>query len=220
MSVLRSKFESEERHQEAEYVNDLIQKEAEKQEQESEFIPAAGAPTTTTIEAEEIAKITTNEPALTAATTTTTSSMKPSPTQQQKGGQETVSSKSLSKQLDKQTIQINKGILSQQLPTFVNSTSLESVKVLLDDVSTALKTKNVNSALIHLNLIDQQLSGLYTPGNSPFTELEFGTIVSGKVLYVDYSAESAFPPFTFSILFSIYDQPIVCIRSLLEFVCQ
>ena len=104
LSVLRSKFESEERHQEAEYVNDLIQKESEKQEQESEFIPAAEA---TTIEAEEIAKTTTNEPAVTATTTT---SMKPSPTQQQKGGQETISSKSLSKQLDKQTIQINKKI--------------------------------------------------------------------------------------------------------------
>jgi hypothetical protein len=54
LSVLRSKFESEERHQEVEYVNDLIQKEAEKQEQESEFIPA-GSTTTTTTEAEEIA---------------------------------------------------------------------------------------------------------------------------------------------------------------------
>jgi hypothetical protein len=104
LSVLRSKFESEERHQEAEYVNDLIRKEAEKQEQESEFIPAAEA---TTTEAEEIAKTTTNE---FAATATATSSMKPSPTQQQKGGQETLSSKSMSKQLDKQTIQINKKI--------------------------------------------------------------------------------------------------------------
>ena len=107
LSVLRSKFESEERHQEVEYVDDLIQKESEKQEQESEFIPAAEA---TTTEAEEIAKTTTtNEPAVTAAATTT-SSMKPSPSQQQKGGQETFSSKSMSKQLDKHTIQINKKI--------------------------------------------------------------------------------------------------------------
>src|SRR5919197_555800 len=84
LSVLRSKFESEERHQEVEYVNDLIRKEAEKQEQESEFIPTE-ATTTTTTEAEEIP--TTNEPA----------SMKPSPTQEQKQErQETLSSKSVS----------------------------------------------------------------------------------------------------------------------------
>ena len=90
LSVLHSKFESEERHQEVEYVNDLIQKEAEKKEQESEFIPAGANTTTTTTKAEEV--VTTNEPAVTA---TTTSSMKPSPTPQQKGGQETISSKSL-----------------------------------------------------------------------------------------------------------------------------
>jgi hypothetical protein len=104
LSVLRSKFESEERHQEVEYVNDLIRKEANKQEQESEFIPTE-ATTTITTEAEEIAT-TKNEP---EATATTISSMKPSPTQQQKQErQETISSKSVSKQLDKQTIQINK----------------------------------------------------------------------------------------------------------------
>jgi hypothetical protein len=34
LSALRSKFETEERHQEVEYVNDLISKEAENQEQE------------------------------------------------------------------------------------------------------------------------------------------------------------------------------------------
>jgi hypothetical protein len=38
---VRSKFESEERHQEVEYVNDLIQKEAE--EQESELPPTANS---------------------------------------------------------------------------------------------------------------------------------------------------------------------------------
>src|ERR687886_1291246 len=69
LSVLRSKFESEERHQEVEYVNDLIQKEAEKQEQESELAPTE-ATTTTTTEAEEI-PTTKTEPAI----TTTTSSM-------------------------------------------------------------------------------------------------------------------------------------------------
>ena len=112
LSVLRSKFESEERHQEVEYVNDLIRKEAEKQEQESEFIPTE-ATTTTTTEAEEI-PTTTNEPAVTA---TTTSSMKPSPTQEQKQErQETLSSKSVSKQLDRQTIQINKKIAQMLQP--------------------------------------------------------------------------------------------------------
>ena len=48
LSVLRSKFETEERHQEVEYVNDLIRKEAEEQEQEPEFIPTAATTTTTT----------------------------------------------------------------------------------------------------------------------------------------------------------------------------
>jgi hypothetical protein len=52
LSVLRSKFESEERHQEVEYVDDLIQKQAEEQEQESELVPTATS--TTTTEAEEI----------------------------------------------------------------------------------------------------------------------------------------------------------------------
>jgi hypothetical protein len=99
--------------------------EAEKQEQESEFIPA-GATTTTTTEAEEIAKTTTNEPAVTA---TTTPSMKPSPTQQQKGGQETISSiKSLSKQLDKQTIQINKKITQILQPLQKQSQSIKQLQ--------------------------------------------------------------------------------------------
>ena len=39
LSLLRSKFESEERHQEVEYVEDLIGKEAEKQEQEFKLPP-------------------------------------------------------------------------------------------------------------------------------------------------------------------------------------
>lgn len=44
--------------------------------------------------------------------------------------------------------QIHLKILDQQLPTFVNSTSIQSVKVLLDDVTSALKNNNVNTALI------------------------------------------------------------------------
>jgi hypothetical protein len=106
LSVLRSKFESEERHQEVSYVEDLIRKEAEKQEQESELVPTATS--TTTTEAEEI-PTTTNEPEV----TTTISSRKPPkitrPRQQQiKELQGTIDTKSVSKQLDKQTIQINK----------------------------------------------------------------------------------------------------------------
>jgi hypothetical protein len=81
LSVLRSKFESEERHQEVEYVNDLIQKEAE--EQESELPPTA----TTT---EEV--VITNEP---GATITTNEASKIT---HQKERQETVPSKSISKQ--------------------------------------------------------------------------------------------------------------------------
>jgi DNA anti-recombination protein RmuC len=96
LSVLRSKFESEGRHQEVEYVNDLIQKEA--QEQESELPP------TTITEAEEVVR--TNEP----GATITISTSEASKLTHQKERQETVPSKSISKQLDKHTIQINKKI--------------------------------------------------------------------------------------------------------------
>ena len=92
LSVLRSKFESEERHQEVEYVNNLIRKEAEEQEEEKELAPIA---TTTNTTAEEVVT-STNEPSKVTR-----------PPQQK---QETVSSKSISRQLDKQTIQINKKI--------------------------------------------------------------------------------------------------------------
>jgi hypothetical protein len=39
---------------------------------------------------------------------------------------------------DTEKAQVHLSILNQQLPTFVNSTSLQSVKVLLDDVSSAI----------------------------------------------------------------------------------
>jgi hypothetical protein len=100
LPVLRSKFESEERHQEVAYVDDLIRKEAEEQEEEQELVPTTMTTNTTT-----------KEPAVT--TTTMITSSKPSkvtPSTQEKGLQETISSKSLSKELDKQTIQINKKI--------------------------------------------------------------------------------------------------------------
>jgi hypothetical protein len=87
------------REQEVSYVDSLISKETEEQEL------APTTTTTTNTEAEEISA--TNEPAL----VTTTSSRKPSKITQQKELQETISSKSISKQLDKQTIHINKKII-------------------------------------------------------------------------------------------------------------
>jgi len=67
---------------------------------------------------------------------------------------------------DTEKAQVHLSILNQQLPTFVNSTSLQSVKVLLDDVSSALKNKDTNSAVIHLNLVKQQLGFASNLSNS------------------------------------------------------
>jgi hypothetical protein len=107
LSLLRSKFESEERHQEVEYVEDLIRKEAEKQEQEFELPPTGTTATSTA--AEEV--VTTNQLGATISTSTNEASKISYPPQQQKQErQETLSSKSISKQLDKQTIQLNKKI--------------------------------------------------------------------------------------------------------------
>jgi hypothetical protein len=95
LSVLRSKFESEERYQEVAYVNDLIKKEDNEQEK-----GPASEPTTNTV-AEEIAT-TTKESKI-------TSLRKPSKvTRLQQQRQKTIPLTSLSKQLDKQSIQINK----------------------------------------------------------------------------------------------------------------
>ena len=95
----------EERHQEVSYVDDLIRKEAEEQEKEEELAPTAPAMTTNTL-AEEVTAAT-KEPAV-------TTSRKPSKVtrtaHKQKELQETISSKSITKQLDKQTIQMNKRI--------------------------------------------------------------------------------------------------------------
>jgi hypothetical protein len=102
LSVLRSKFESEERYQEVSYVDDLIGKEAEQQEKEQEFEPTATTTTTNTV-ADEV--ITTREPEV---TTPSRKPLKVTRPPQQKELQETTPSKSISKQLDKQTIQINK----------------------------------------------------------------------------------------------------------------
>jgi maltodextrin utilization protein YvdJ len=113
LSLLRSKFESEERHQEVEYVEDLIRKEAEKQEQEFE-LPPTGTTATSTAEEEEEEVVTTNQPGATISTSTKEVSKISYPPQQQK--QETLSSKLISKQLDKQTIQINKKIIQALQP--------------------------------------------------------------------------------------------------------
>jgi len=59
---------------------------------------------------------------------------------------------------DTEKAQVHLSILNQQLPTFVNSTWLQSVKILLDDTSAALKNNDVNNAIIHLNLVKQQLT--------------------------------------------------------------
>jgi hypothetical protein len=125
LSVLRSKFESEERYQEVAYVNDLVRKEGEEQDEEPQFEPTI---TTTNTVPEEITA--TKEP----AGTTTTSSKKPSkvnPPQQET--QETIPSKSISRQLDKQTIQINKKIsqIFQPLQKHIKSVDkqLELIKL-------------------------------------------------------------------------------------------
>jgi hypothetical protein len=64
--------------------------------------------------------------------------------------------------------QVHLNILNQQLPTFVNSSTVQSIKVLLDDASSALKNNDVNNALLHLNLVKQQLTrnGNITPSPS------------------------------------------------------
>src|SRR5919197_1740362 len=117
LSVLRSKFESEERHQEVSYVDDLIKKEAEEQEKEEELAPTTMITNTV---AEEVTTI--NEPEV----TTISSSRKPpkiTRPRQQKELQETVSSKSISNQLDKQTVQLNKKI-TQILQPIKNQSKL------------------------------------------------------------------------------------------------
>jgi hypothetical protein len=134
LSVLRSKFESEQRHQEVSYVDDLIQKEAEEEEEEEELVPTSTTATNT--EDEEVATIT-NEPEV---TTTKTSKVTPSTAQQQKEGQETMSSKqSISKQLDKQTIQINKKITQIFKPIQKHIKSVDRQSELIKQIQSQLK---------------------------------------------------------------------------------
>ena len=90
LSILRSKFESEERHQEVAYVDDLIKNEGEEVEKEPKF-----EPTTTTTNTVAEAIIETKERAGTIS-----SLRKPSKvTLPQQELEETISSKSISKQV-------------------------------------------------------------------------------------------------------------------------
>jgi hypothetical protein len=134
LSVLRSKFTSEERYQEISYVDDLIRKAAEEQEEEQEF-----EPTTTTTTPDTVAEeaTTTKEPAV-----PTTPSMKPSKVTrslQQEERQETVSLKSISKQLDKQTIQITKNIMKMLQPLQKHIKSADKQSELTKQLQSQLK---------------------------------------------------------------------------------
>lgn len=59
---------------------------------------------------------------------------------------------------DTKKAQLHLNMLKQQLPTFVNSSSIESVKVLLNGVTLALKNNDVDNALVHLSVVKQQLN--------------------------------------------------------------
>src|SRR5919199_1607049 len=117
LSVLRSKFESEERNQEVSYVDDLIQKEAEQEKQESELTPKATT-ITTTREVEKI-PITTNE---SKVTTRKPSKVTPPTTTQRQKEKELQGT--ISNQLDKQTILINKKIIQILQPIQKQSQSI------------------------------------------------------------------------------------------------
>jgi hypothetical protein len=152
LSVLRSKFESEERQQEISYIDDLIRKEAEEQEEEQGLVPTTT--TTNTVEEEEELTTTKEPPA-----TTTTTSGKPSKvthSTQQKGLQETISSKSLSKELDKQTIQINKKItqIFQPLQKYIKSVDKKSV----DKKSVDKQSQLIKQLQSQLSQLQKQVS--------------------------------------------------------------
>jgi hypothetical protein len=129
LSILRSKFESEERYQEISYVDALIMKIAEEQEEEHEFEPISTTTTTDTV-AHKVTTI--KEP-----TVTTTSLRKPSKVTPHQ--QETVSSKSLSKQLDKQTTRINKNIMQMLQPLQKHIKSADKQSELMKQLPSQLK---------------------------------------------------------------------------------
>jgi predicted rRNA methylase YqxC with S4 and FtsJ domains len=76
---------------------------------------------------------------------------------------------------DTNKAQIHLNILKQQLPTFVDSTSLESLKVLLDDASSALKNNDVNKAIVHL--VKQQFAN---PANNVTSGSEINNLSTYK----------------------------------------
>ena len=128
LSVLRSKFESEERYQEISYIDALITKIAEEQEEEQEFEPIATTATTDTV-AHEVT--TTKDPAV------TTSLRKPSKVTPHQ--QETVSSKSISEQLDKQTTKINRNIMQMLKPFQKHIRSADKQSKLIKQLQSQLK---------------------------------------------------------------------------------
>jgi hypothetical protein len=131
LSVLRSKFESEERYQEVAYVDDLIKNEGEEVEKGQKFEPTA---TTTNTVAEQITE--TKELAGTIPSSVRTPS-KATPPQQEL--EETISSKSISKQLDKQTIQINKKITQMLQPLQKHLKSVDKQSQLIRQLQSQLK---------------------------------------------------------------------------------
>jgi hypothetical protein len=131
LSVLRSKFESEERHQEVAYVDDLIKNEGEEVDKEPKFEPTT---TTTNTVAEEI--IETKERAGTISSLRKPSKVTPP---QQKLEETTISSKSISKQLDKQTIQINKKIAQMFQPLQKHLKSIDKQSQLIRQLQSQLK---------------------------------------------------------------------------------
>ncbi|HEY6885336.1 MAG TPA: hypothetical protein VI278_14980 [Nitrososphaeraceae archaeon] len=130
LSVLRSKFESEERYQEVAYVDNLIKNEGEDVEKEPKFEPTTK--TTNTV-AEQITE--TKELAGTIPSSVRT----PSKATPQQELEETISSKSISKQLDKQTIQINKKIAQMLQPLQKHLKSVDKQSQLIRQLQSQLK---------------------------------------------------------------------------------
>jgi methyl-accepting chemotaxis protein len=131
LSVLRSKFESEERYQEVAYVDDLIKNEGEEVEKGPKFEPTT---TTTNTVAEEITE--TKERVGTISSSVSTPSKATTPQQKVK---ETISPKSISKQLDKQTTQINKKIAQMLQPLQKHLKSVDKQSQLIRQLQSQLK---------------------------------------------------------------------------------
>jgi hypothetical protein len=127
LSVLSSKFESEERHQEVAYVNDLIKKQDEDQEKEEG--PGSGPTITTNIAEEEEIPNTTIEPRISSSRNLSKLTRR----QQLQQRRKTIPLTSLSKQLDKQSIQMNK-IMQLLQPIQKQIKSAEKQPVLIKQI--------------------------------------------------------------------------------------